>query len=70
MKRNHLNKAVYVGDTESDRIAAQTAGLPFIYAAYGFGKPKSFQAVIHSPQELPVVVQTLLDENNTPVDSP
>ncbi len=70
MKRNHLNKAVYVGDTESDRIAAQTAGLPFIYAAYGFGKPKSFPAVIHSPQELPAVVQTLLDENNTPVDSP
>ena len=26
--------------------------------------------IIHSPQELPVVVQTLLDENNTPVDSP
>lgn len=35
--RNHLAKAVYVGDTLSDREAASYAGVPFIHAKYGFG---------------------------------
>lgn len=35
--RNHLTKAVYVGDTLGDKEAASYAGVPFIYAKYGFG---------------------------------
>lgn len=35
--RNHLTKAVYVGDTLGDSEAASYAGTPFIYARYGFG---------------------------------
>lgn len=35
--RNHLAKAVYVGDTLGDKEAASYAGVPFIYAKYGFG---------------------------------
>lgn len=35
--RNHLTKAVYVGDTLGDKEAAGYAGVPFIYARYGFG---------------------------------
>lgn len=36
-QRNELDRAVYVGDTAGDLLSARLAGLPFIYAAYGFG---------------------------------
>lgn len=38
IERNGLNKCVYVGDTESDFVAANFAKIPFIHAAYGFGQ--------------------------------
>ncbi len=38
-ERNKLDKAVYVGDTDGDYNATCYAGLPFIHAAYGYGKP-------------------------------
>ncbi|GAF64617.1 putative phosphatase [Bacillus sp. TS-2] len=38
MKRNQLENSIYVGDTDGDFQAAQIAGIPFIYAKYGFGK--------------------------------
>ncbi|MDE6763237.1 MAG: HAD family hydrolase [Oscillospiraceae bacterium] len=37
MERNGLDKAVYVGDTQGDLDASDSAGIPFIHAAYGFG---------------------------------
>lgn len=37
MERNGLDKAVYVGDTQGDLDASDSAGVPFIHAAYGFG---------------------------------
>ncbi|MGI2326845.1 HAD family hydrolase [Planococcus sp. YIM B11945] len=37
MDRNQLASSVYVGDTKKDYEAAQLAGIPFVYAAYGFG---------------------------------
>ncbi|WP_409298937.1 HAD family hydrolase [Peribacillus sp. SCS-26] len=52
MERNSLLKAIYVGDTESDRKAAETAGVPFVYADYGFGTPLSYDYKISSLQEL------------------
>ncbi|MCR5187739.1 MAG: HAD family hydrolase [Treponema sp.] len=39
INRNNLKKAVYVGDTQGDYEACIKAGLPFIWASYGFGKP-------------------------------
>ncbi|MCR4579208.1 MAG: HAD family hydrolase [Treponema sp.] len=38
VNRNNLQEPVYVGDTEGDLLACEKAGLPFIWAAYGFGK--------------------------------
>ena len=38
IRRNHLLHPVYVGDTVSDRNGADGAGIPFIYAKYGFGE--------------------------------
>ncbi|MCH3986980.1 MAG: HAD family hydrolase [Lachnospiraceae bacterium] len=44
--RNHLKQAVYIGDTAGDEKSARKAGLPFIFAAYGFGKAAAPDAVI------------------------
>lgn len=38
MEKLKLREAVFVGDTDSDRAAAAKAGIPFIYASWGFGK--------------------------------
>lgn len=37
MKRNGLKNPVYVGDTRGDADACAEAGIPFIFAGYGFG---------------------------------
>ena len=37
VKRNHLDKAVYVGDIQGDYDATMEAGIDFVHAAYGFG---------------------------------
>lgn len=37
IERNSFESAAYVGDTQGDCDAAAEAGVPFIFAAYGFG---------------------------------
>ena len=37
MEKNGLKSPVYVGDTQGDADACKTAGIPFIFAEYGFG---------------------------------
>ena len=39
-ERNGLKAPVYVGDTQGDYEACKKAGVPFVWAAYGFGKPE------------------------------
>ena len=38
VQRNNLKNPVYIGDTAGDAKAAKEAGIPFIFAAYGFGE--------------------------------
>ncbi|MBQ8333192.1 MAG: HAD family hydrolase [Clostridia bacterium] len=38
IRRNSLHDPVYVGDTVSDKTGADGAGIPLIYAKYGFGE--------------------------------
>ncbi len=38
MERNNVTSAAYVGDTAGDCESACKAGIPFVHAAYGFGK--------------------------------
>ncbi len=52
IKRNELESPVYVGDTESDRLSATEADIPFVYAAYGFGNVKSYDYIINKFSEL------------------
>ncbi|TYZ10036.1 HAD family hydrolase [Hymenobacter lutimineralis] len=40
----HLQAPVYVGDTRSDFEASQLAGVPFIFAEYGFGQVPAAEA--------------------------
>lgn len=44
-ERNGLRHPVYVGDTQGDRDAADTAGVPFVHAAYGFGQVEGVPAI-------------------------
>lgn len=39
--RNGLQQPVYVGDTKGDEEAAHEAGVPFVHAAYGFGRARA-----------------------------
>ena len=50
--RNKLQNAIYVGDIDGDRKAAELAGIPFIYARYGFGDVEKYDYEIDSIVEL------------------
>lgn len=52
MKRHGVNKAIYVGDTLGDEVETKKAGLPFVYAAYGFGKSENPDYIIHRFSDL------------------
>lgn len=41
MERNNLEDVAYVGDTAGDEAACIKAGVPMIYASYGFGEAKN-----------------------------
>ena len=60
MERNHIVRALYVGDTQGDRAAARAAGIPFVHAAYGYGRVSDADGVIQAVNELPSVVEKLL----------
>ena len=60
MKRNHVTNAVYVGDTAGDEESARVAGIPFIYAAYGFGEALSPDYTINAFTELPELLERLV----------
>ena len=52
IKRNNLKNPIYVGDTKGDMEASNYAGIPFVYAAYGFGKVEGFDYKINDISEL------------------
>ena len=54
MERNGIKSAVYIGDTEGDEKAARAAGIPFIWASYGFGKAVAPDMIIKSITDLTI----------------
>ena len=62
MARNGLKNAIYVGDTMGDKEGAEVAGIPFVYASYGFGEVDSYDYRIDSPMELVALAEKLLAE--------
>lgn len=62
IERNKVKKACYIGDTLGDQQASDKAGIPFIHAAYGFGKPDRKCPEINSMKELPEVIKAIFCE--------
>jgi len=68
IRRNGLDRAVYVGDTVSDSAGARFAGIPFIYAKYGFGehygrgRTDDWDASVEEAHELPDAVEAIFDK--------
>lgn len=60
-ERNQIDRAVYVGDTIMDYRSTVEAGMPFIFASYGYGKVEEDVPVIDCFAQLPEVVSGILD---------
>lgn len=60
MKRNGIDKAIYVGDTQLDMTSSDQAGSIFVHAAYGFGRAEGAKYAIQSPAELPALAKKIL----------
>jgi len=52
IERNKLKNAVYVGDTQGDADSAVYAGIPFVYASYGFGSAEKYDYRIEKFSDL------------------
>ena len=52
MERHDITSAVYIGDTQGDADAARDAGIPFVWASYGFGTPTGWVAKADTPADL------------------
>ena len=62
MQRNHLEKAVYIGDTTGDYNAAKEAGIPFVFAEYGFGDVKDAEYTISNITQLPECIKKVFGD--------
>ncbi len=60
MDRNNIQKAVYVGDTQSDMEAAALANVPFVYAEYGFGNITQSAYCLKDIRQLTTVVTGII----------
>lgn len=63
-QRNHLDRGIYVGDTQGDYDHAMNSGcgLYFIHAAYGFGRVKENVPAVQDLRELPAKVREVLGQ--------
>ena len=52
-KKNNIDEAIYVGDTQGDFEACEMANIPMIFASYGFGKVENPAYTINDIKELP-----------------
>ena len=52
MERHGITSAAYIGDTQGDADAARDAGIPFVWATYGFGAPTGWIAKADAPADL------------------
>ncbi|WP_297427789.1 HAD family hydrolase [Clostridium sp.] len=60
IERNKLNESVYVGDTSGDLEGANYAGIPFIYAEYGFGKLDNVKYSINNISDITRIIGNIL----------
>ena len=65
--RNGYGLPVYVGDIQGDQDASHEAGVPFIFASYGFGDADAPEAVIRDFSELADILE-LTDGDASEID--
>lgn len=52
MEKYHITSCAYIGDTQGDYEATVEAGVPFLWASYGFGTPAGYAGKIDSFEDL------------------
>ena len=52
MEQYGITSCAYIGDTQGDYEATVEAGIPFIWADYGFDTPADWNLRIHTPRDL------------------
>ena len=52
MEKYGIASCAYIGDTQGDLEATIEAGVPFLWAAYGFGTPSQYRLRMDSPEDL------------------
>ncbi len=57
IQKNDLLAPVYVGDTQGDADAASEAGIPFVFADYGFGTASHYYVKITEFAELKTLIE-------------
>lgn len=62
IERNSLDEAIYVGDTQGDCTATRFAGIPFVFAEYGFGNAENPDYTIHSFKEIVEVASRIFED--------
>lgn len=61
IKKNKIDKAIYIGDTTVDLEASNLSGIPFVWAKYGFGVNIDVYYTINSFSEIADVVKKILN---------
>ena len=59
MQKNQIDQAIYVGDTQGDFEACEMAGIPMIFASYGFGKVENPAYILNDIKELPALMKRI-----------
>lgn len=52
IERNNIKSSLYIGDAQVDCDGAKLAGIPFVYADYGFGQVDHYDYKINEIEEL------------------
>lgn len=59
IERNNVETAIYVGDTDKDKLAAEGADIEFIQALYGFGEDLNANHSINEFDALPDMLENI-----------
>lgn len=52
MEQEGITSCAYIGDTQGDYEATLEAGIPFLWAAYGFGSPQGYDRKLSAIEDL------------------